>query len=67
MRPVMLFLPLQSGLKRGAMAFKPEGMEAFTYRNDATLGLMGIKASPVRVAPFRRHDLAGIGFLPTKP
>ncbi|CAN0580079.1 unnamed protein product, partial [Laminaria digitata] len=48
MGPAMFCLALRTGLKRFRQKFEGEGVEAFAYMDDVSLGLTGIKANTVR-------------------
>ncbi|CAN0523670.1 unnamed protein product, partial [Laminaria digitata] len=48
MGPAMFFLELRPGLKGFRQEFEGEGVEAFAYMVDVSLGLIGITANTVR-------------------
>ncbi|CAN0376531.1 unnamed protein product [Laminaria digitata] len=48
MDPAMFCLALRPRLKRFRQEFEGEGVEAFAYMDDVSLGLMGITANTVR-------------------
>ena len=49
MEPAMFCLALRPGLKRFQEEFEGEGIEAFAYMGDVSLGLVGATANTVRV------------------
>ena len=49
MGPATFCLALRPGLKRFREEFEGEGVEAFAYMDDVSLGLMGVTANTVRV------------------
>ena len=51
MGPAMLCLALRPGLKRLREEFEGEGVEAFAYMYDASLGLIGVTAK-TRLEPL---------------
>ena len=51
MGPAMLCLALRPGLKRLREEFEGEGVEAFAYMDDASLGLIGVTAK-TRLEPL---------------
>ncbi|CAN0489423.1 unnamed protein product, partial [Laminaria digitata] len=61
MGPAMFCLALRPGLKRLRQEFEGEGVEAFAYMDDISLGLMGITANTVRAFAFLRRELDDIG------
>ncbi|CAN0229242.1 unnamed protein product, partial [Laminaria digitata] len=61
MGPAMFCLALRPGLKRFRQEFEEEGVEAFAYMDDVSLGVMGITANTVRAFAFLRRDLDDIG------
>ncbi|CAM9612988.1 unnamed protein product, partial [Laminaria digitata] len=63
MGPALFCLALRPGLKRFRQEFEGEGVEAFAYMNDVSLGLMGITANTVRAFAFVRRELDGIGIV----
>ncbi|CAN0596235.1 unnamed protein product, partial [Laminaria digitata] len=63
MGPAMFCLALRSGLKRFRQEFEGEGVEAFAYMDDVSLGFMGITANTVRAFAFLRRELDDIGIV----
>ncbi|CAN0458038.1 unnamed protein product, partial [Laminaria digitata] len=63
MGPAMFCLALRPGLKRFRQEFEGEGVEAFAYMDDVSLGLMGITANMVRAFAFLRRELDDIGIV----
>ncbi|CAN0592776.1 unnamed protein product, partial [Laminaria digitata] len=63
MGPAMFCLALRPGLKRFRQEFEGEGVEAFAYMDDVSLGLMGITANTVRAFTFLRRELDDIGIV----
>ena len=59
----MFCLALRPGLKRFREEFEREGVEAFAYMDDVSLGLMRITADTVRAFAFLRRELEGIGIV----
>ena len=53
----MFCLALRPGLKRFRQEFEGEGVEAFAYMDDGSLGLTGIAPNPVRAFAFLRRKL----------
>ena len=68
MEPAMFCLALRLELKRFREEFEREGVEAFAYMDDVSLGLMRITADTVRAFAFLRRELEDIGIVvnPTK-
>ena len=68
MGPAMFCLALRPGLKRFREEFEGEGVEAFAYMDDISLGLMGVTANTIRAITFLRRELDDIGIVvnPTK-
>ena len=50
-------LALRPGLKRFREDLEGEGVEAFAYMDDVSLGLMGVTANTVRAFAFLRREL----------
>ncbi|CAN0597194.1 unnamed protein product, partial [Laminaria digitata] len=63
MGPAMFCLALRPGLKRFRQEFEEEGVEAFAYMDDVSLGLTGITANTVRAFAFLRRELDDIGIV----
>ncbi|CAN0560929.1 unnamed protein product [Laminaria digitata] len=63
MGPAMFCLALRPGLKRFRLEFEGEGVEAFAYMDDVSLGLMGITANTGRAFAFLRRELDDIGIV----
>ncbi|CAN0586918.1 unnamed protein product, partial [Laminaria digitata] len=63
MGPAMFCLALRPGLKRFRQEFEGEGVEAFAYMGDVSLGLTGITANTVRAFAFLRRELDDIGIV----
>ncbi|CAN0452726.1 unnamed protein product, partial [Laminaria digitata] len=63
MGPAMFCLALRPGLKRFRQEFEGEGVEAFAYMDDVSLGLTGITANTVRAFAFLRRELDDIGIV----
>ncbi|CAN0368478.1 unnamed protein product [Laminaria digitata] len=63
MGPAMFCLALRPGLKRFRQEFEGEGVEAFVYMDDVSLGLMGITANTVRAFAFPRREPDDIGIV----
>ncbi|CAN0090495.1 unnamed protein product, partial [Laminaria digitata] len=63
MGPAMFCLALRPGLKRFRQEFEGEGVEAFAYMDDVSLGLMGITANTVRAIAFLLRKLDDIGIV----
>ena len=57
MEPAIFCLALRPGLKRFREEFEGEGVEAFAYMDDVSLGLMGVTANTVRAFAFLRREL----------
>ena len=57
MGPATFCLALRPGLKRFREEFEGEGVEAFAYMDDVSLGLMGVTANTVRAFAFLRREL----------
>ena len=55
--PAIFCLALRPGLKRSREEFEREGVEAFAYMDDVSLGLMRITAGTVRAFAFLRREL----------
>ena len=64
MGPAVFCLALRPGLKRFREEFEGEGVEAFAYMDDVSLGLTRITAYTVRVFTFLRQELENIGIPP---
>ena len=62
MGPAMFCLGLQPGRERFRVEFE-EGVEAFAYMDDVSLGLTRITADTVRAFAFLRQDLEDIGIV----
>ena len=67
MGAAMFCLALRRGLKCFRMEFEGEGMEAFAYMDDASLGLKGVTANTVRAFAFLPRGLDDIGIVVLKP
>ena len=63
MEPAMFCLALRLELKRFREEFEREGVEAFAYMDDVSLGLMRITADTVRAFAFLRRELEDIGIV----
>ncbi|CAN0290043.1 unnamed protein product, partial [Laminaria digitata] len=63
MGPAMFCLALRPMLKRFRQELEGEGVEAFAYMDDVSLGLMGITANTVRAFAFLRRGLDDIGIV----
>ncbi|CAN0339095.1 unnamed protein product, partial [Laminaria digitata] len=63
MGPVMFCLAFRPGLQPFREEFEGEGVEAFAYIDDVSLGLMGIEANTVRAFAFLRRELDDIGIV----
>ncbi|CAN0590314.1 unnamed protein product, partial [Laminaria digitata] len=63
MGPAMFCLALRPGLKRFRQEFEGEGVDAFAYMDDVSLGLMGITANTVRSFAFLRRELDDTGIV----
>ncbi|CAN0468226.1 unnamed protein product, partial [Laminaria digitata] len=63
MGPAMFCLALRPGLKQFRQEFEGEGVEAFAYMDDVSLGLTGITANTVRAFAFLRRELDDIGIV----
>ena len=63
MGPAMFCLSLRPELKRFREEFEREGVEAFAYMDDVSLGLMGITAIKIRAFAFHRRELEHIGIV----
>ena len=59
--PAMICLALRPGLKRFREDFEGEGVEAYAYMDDVSLGLKRITADTVRAFAFMRQELEDIG------
>ena len=55
MGPAMASVALRPGLKRFREEFEREGVEAFAYMDDVSLGLTGITANTIRAFAFLRE------------
>ena len=66
--PAMFGLALRPGLKRFKEEFERERVEAFTYMDDVSLGLMGVTDKTVIAFTVLRRELDDIGSVvnPTK-
>ena len=64
MGPAIFCLALRPGLKCFREEFEGEGVEAFAYMDDVSLGLTRITAYTVRVFTFLRQELENIGIPP---
>ena len=62
MGPAMFCLGLQPGRERFRVEFE-EGVEAFAYMDDVSLGLTRITADTVRAFAFLRQELEDIGIV----
>ena len=67
MGPAMFCLTLRPGLKRFREEFEREGVEAFAYMDDVSLGLMRITADTVRAFAFLWRELEDISLWSTPP
>ena len=63
MGPAIFCLALRPGLKRFRLEFEREGVGAFAYVDDVSLGLTGITANTIRTFAFLRRELDGIGIV----
>ena len=63
MGPAMFCLALRPALKRFREEFEGEGVEAFAYMGDVSLGLMEVTANTVRAFAFLRQELEDIGIV----
>ena len=63
MGPAMFRLALRPGLKRFREESEGEGVEAFAYMDDVSLGLTRITADTVRAFAFLRQELEDIGIV----
>ncbi|CAN0514005.1 unnamed protein product [Laminaria digitata] len=63
MGPAMFCLALRPGLKRFRQEFEGEGVEAFAYMDDVSLGFMEITANTVKAFAFLRRELDDIGIV----
>ena len=54
MSPAICCLSLRPGLKRFREVFKGEGVEAFAFMDDVSLGLMGSRPTPLEPLPSFR-------------
>ena len=61
MGPATFCLGLRPGLKRFREEFEREGVEAFAYMGDVSLGLTRITADTVRAFAYLRRELEDIG------
>ena len=61
MGPAMFCLALRPGLKRFREESEGEGVEAFAYIDDVSLGLLRITADKVRALAFLRQELEDTG------
>ena len=59
MEPAIFCLALRPGLKRFREEFEGEGVEAFAYMDDVSLGLMGVTDNTVRA--FAYMDNVSLG------
>ena len=55
MGPAMFCLSLRPELKRFREEFEREGVEAFAYMDDVSLGLRGLTANTIRAFAFLRE------------
>ena len=55
MEPAMFFFALRPGLRRFREEFEREGVEAFVYLDDVSLGLMRITANTIDAFAFLRR------------
>ena len=63
MGPAMFCLALRPGLKRFREDFEGEGLEAFEYMDDISLGLMGVATNTIRAFAFLRREVEDIGIV----
>ena len=63
MEPAMFWLALRPGLKRFREEFKREGVEAFAYMDDVSVGLTRITGDTVRAFAFLRREPEDIGIV----
>ena len=63
MGPAMFWLALRPGLKSFREEFEREGVEAFAYVDDVSLGRMGITGNTVRAFAFLRREIEDIGIV----
>ena len=63
MGPAMFCLALRPRLKRLREEFEGEGVEAFVYMDDVSLGLTRITADTVRAFAFLRQEVEDIGIV----
>lgn len=61
MGPRLFCFPLGPGLVRPRAEFEAEGVQAFAYVDELSLGLMQIAANTVSAVPFVRPELDEIG------
>ena len=61
MGPAMFCLSLRPELKRFREEFEREGVEAFAYMDDVSLGLTGITTNTIRAFALLRRELEDIG------
>ena len=61
--PAMFCLALRPGLKRFREELEIEGVEAFAYMDDVSLGLTRITAETVRAFAFLQRELKEIGIV----
>ena len=62
MGPAMFCLALRPGVKRFREEFEGEGVEAFAYMDDVSLGLTRITADTVRAFAFLRQELEAVSY-----